>query len=420
MREYDIRYGSLSNQVRKLEIPIPHDETSVCAVFVKTGPRNESSRREAGISHAIEHKVYRGTTKHTDREWALALDRLGSETNAYTDSEHTMFHIDGESRNAAKSIQLLSEILVNPTFPRTAMKRENGVLIGEMADTDVYDIAFDNFENLLYGKGPMGKPILGTKESVMNHTKRDLTKYMNKWYRGSNVLVVLAGKVNRMGKMIEKYFGEIPAGPVDNTPSQINYGKPGQKVRTEMTRQAYFVLGMPGVSLGDEDYYTFQVISTILGGSMESNRLYEKLRIKKGMVYDASTISETGSDSGYLAVQASVQPRLLNQVLDIVRSEVFNFAKTATKEEVIRAKARLRGNLLRELRNTLAVAEMIGVPTLFLDVVRQPKEMLAEIDKIKLTDVRRLATKLLDPDKSYLSVVGPFDENLKKVKWGSS
>lgn len=417
MLEFETRFESLSNGVRRLEIPIPHDETAVCAVFVKAGSRNELTRKEAGISHAIEHKVYRGTTKRSGKDYSLALDRLGSDSNAYTDREHTMFYMDVEAKYAPKSLELLSEALIKPEFPREAMKKENSVLVGEMADSkdDLDDMGTEAFESLLYGRSSMAKPIFGTEKSVRAHTKNDLTKYMDKWYRGENVLVVLAGKVKRMGKLVEKYFGSLPSGPILEKAGTAGYGKERQKVVTEDTSQAYFILGFPGVAMNDPDLYTFQVVNAVLG-SLQSSRLYMKLRNSKGMVYYIQTSCEIGSDVGYLSVNGTVKPELLTKSLDSVRREVFNLSKTLTREEVMRAKAIMRGDLLRKVRDTFQIAQLLGIPALFLNTVEQPKEILEKIDRVTLSDVRSLAKKILIPEEERLAVVGPFDENLKRVR----
>lgn len=417
MLEFETRFGTLSNGVRKLEIPIPHDETAVCAVLVKAGSRNELTRKEAGISHAIEHKVYRGTTRRSGKDYALALDRLGSDANAYTDREHTMFYVDVEAKHAPKSLELLSEALVHPSFPRANMKRENKVLLGEMADYEdnVYEVAVEAFESLIYGRTSMAKPIFGTKETVMAHTKRDMDNYMKKWYRGENVLVVLAGKIRRMGNLVEKYFGNLPPGPVLLTAGTAGYGSEKLRVITEPTTQSYFVLGVPGVAMGDLSYHTFRVIETILG-AMESSRLYSKLRNRRGSVYYVETASDVGSEVGYLAFKGSVQPRLLTKTLETVKNEMFNLSKTVTREDVIRAKTFLRGDFLRKMRNTLQIAEILGVPALFLNTVEQPKEMLEKIDRVTLSDVRNLAKKILIPEEARLAVLGPFDERLKRVR----
>lgn len=400
-----------------MEIPIPHDETAVCAVLVKAGSRNELTRKEAGISHAIEHKVYRGTAKRSGNEYSLALDRLGSDTNAYTDREHTMFYIDVEAKYAQKSLELLSEALVSPSFSRRNMKKENKVLISEMADHEdnIYEVAVEAFERLIYGKTSMAKPIFGTRETVMAHTKRDLDGYMKKWYRGENVLVVTAGKIKRMGSLIEKHFGNLPPGPILLTAGPAGYGTEKLSVVTEPTTQAYFVLGVPGVVMGDPNYHAFRIIETILG-SMESSKLYSRLRNCRGSLYDISTYSDVGSEVGYLAFSGSVQPRLLIGTLEIVKSEMFNLNKTVTREDVIRAKAFLRGDLLRRMRNTLGITEILGVPALFLNVVEQPKQMLEKIDRVTLSDVRNLAKRMLVPEETRLAVLGPFNEKLKRVR----
>ncbi len=425
MKEYDVRYGALSNEVRGLEIRIPDRDLAACVVFVRAGPANEESSREHGISHKTEHAVFKGTEKRSERDWALAADNLGSVQGAYTEKEYTAFSIEVEASKAPKSMGLLAEALSKPSFPRGPMKLENGVLVGEISDykDDHYSKVVELFESLLYGKTNMAKSILGTERSVRLQTRRDLKRYMGKWYRGENVLVVLAGKVNRMGKLVERYFGSIPAGPVHGYKGPVGYGEPDTRVITEATNQVHFILGVPGISMRDERYSALKVIEVVLGGhsvfdeeyTIPSSKLYELIRQRYGVAYDISAISYSGSEVGYFGIKGTVRPHLFTSTLELIRNEMFDFASTVTREEVARAKEFLNFYYLKKVESTIEVARLMGVPALMFGIVEQPKEILEKIEAVRLKDVRKVAGELFLREQSRLAVLGQFDKDLKRV-----
>lgn len=425
MVEYDIRYGKNSNGVRRLEIPIPHRDTASCFVFVKTGSRNETGRGESGISHALEHKIYLGSEKRSGSEWSLASDRLGLDGSAYTEKEFTSYYINLESDTLPKGMELLGEILTRPSFPRNLMETESRVIVGEIADyTDDYlSTSVELFEGLLYSKTNMAKPILGTKSSVLNHSRKQIIDYMNKWYKGGNVLVVVAGRIGKAGPLTEKYFNKFPEGPVAGYEGTAAYGKPGTKVNTQDTNQAHFVLGVPGVSVGDDSYLAMKLIEIILGGhevlddrTIQTSRIYDQIRTKQGKAYDVSTFSFAGSDTGYLAIQGSAQPRNFKSTLQIVQDEMFGLASDVTREEVARAKKFMRHYLKTQLESPRKTAELLGIPALLLDRVENPRDIFQKIDGITLDEVRTLAGRLLVPQEMRLVVLGPFDQDLKRTK----
>ncbi|KKU10435.1 MAG: Processing peptidase [Candidatus Woesebacteria bacterium GW2011_GWB1_45_5] len=424
MKEYDIRFRSLSNDVRHLEIHMPERETASCIVFVKTGSRNETGPGEAGISHALEHKIYAGSKKRLGTERGLAVDRLGANESANTEKEYTEYYINLHSDYVPNALELLSEIFVRPTFPRGLLKIENKVIVGEIKDyrDDYPSTIQEQFEGLLFDKTNMAKPILGTVASVTSQTRKQLMDYMKRWYKGGNIMVALVGNVRRTGKLVEKYFGKLPPGPTELFEGTAGYGKLRRRVATKDTDQTYFVFGVPALPLGHEDYYAMRIIEIILGGhqvlderTVQSSKIFEEVRSKRGLAYEISTSSFSGSDTGYIAVGGSVQPRNLHKTLEVVKKEMFDFASTVTREEVMRAKQFFRDYLTTQLDNPNSTAELLGVPALLLNKVERPSEMFEKIDAVNLKNVRDLASKLLVPEEARLAVLGPFDDELRRV-----
>lgn len=421
MKEYEIRYDTLPNQVRRLEIAIPHAELATCLMLVKTGSRNEITPAEKDITHHSEHFVFDGSKKYPSTyDWALAVDKLGAYHNAGTEREYVEFMINVEAQYTRKALGPMSQ-LASPIYPINAKKKENRLILREIDSyKDGYeDIVMEMFLGLLYEGTGMANGTLGSKEQILSHTRHDLRKYVDKWYRGGNVLVVTAGRVGRIRNLVEDLFGRLPDGPILPYSGSAGYGEPGLKVKTsETTEEAYFVLGFPGVARSDDRHFAIKVLGAILGGNDHNatSRLYQMIQSQKVSTYDLTTEARASSEVGYFAVQGSAEPRNLSKMLDILRREIFHLADTMTKEEVIRAKKCVRRQLLEDTETTIGVAEKLGIPTLVYDRVETRTQMLKKIDSVMLDDVRRVANEILIPDQERLMIMGPVNDNLKRVR----
>lgn len=438
MIEFETSYNKLPNGVRHLQINAPDRDITAVAVHVKTGSRNDhlSSRayvagsyRKPGISHTTEHYVFKGTSKMSEREMAIKVDKMGANHSANTDKEHTLYYMETASENAPDAVAIMGEVVVSPTFPAKSLKTENGVLVSEISgykddeDSTVQEV----FESLIFGNSDMGKPILGTERSVKSSKRREIMKYHKEWYRGGNILVVTAGKVRGLRKHVEHHFGKMEEGPITSYKGTAHYGEPGVSVRTESTDQAHFILGFPGVSMGDPRYASVQILGSILGGhsftdlgiSIQSSRLYDALRVRRGALYEASATLYSGSDVGYLGVGGNVRPHLFKDVLEIVKTEIFSVSSTVTRQELDRAKEFWRFYFRKKVEGTLDLALLMGLPALILDVIEQPSEMLEKIESVSLRDIRKVADELMRPEEMRLAVLGPFDQDLKRVRNGS-
>lgn len=435
MIEFETSYHKLPNGVRHLQINAPGRDITAVAAHVKTGSRNDSldsrayvsgSYRIPGISHTTEHFLFKGTDRMTEREMALKVDRMGANHSANTDKEHTLYYMETAYENAPQAIGILGEVLARPTFPSKSIRTENGVLVSEIAGykDDETSTVQEIFERLMFGNSDMSKPILGTERSIKASKRQEILKYHREWYRGGNVLVVTAGKVRGLRQHVEHHFGKLASGPIKEYKGSAHYGEPGLRVQTAATDQAHFVLGFPGVPMGDPRYASVQVLGAILGGhsftdmaiSIQSSRLYDALRVRRGALYEASASIYSGSEVGYLSVDGNVRPHLFKDVLEIVKDEVFSVASTVTRDELDRAKEFWRFYFRKKVEGTLDLALLMGLPALILNIVEQPSEMLSKIESVTLRDVRRTADELMQPEEMRLAVLGPFDENLKRTK----
>lgn len=423
MKEYEIRYDSLPNKVRTLEIPILGAENTACVAFVKTGSRNENPEKESGISHLLEHVVYHGTKRYRSQEkWSDAVDGLGPYQNADTDYENTRFYIHAGGEYTKDSLKLLGELLARPLLTPEAIKHEKKYIQSEMASEGsvIEDAVRDLFEQLLFEGTALGNPINGNIEILKTHTQRRVQAYKDRWYRGGNILVVVAGKVGRIKGILEDSFGAIPQGPIEPFINPPGYGKSRKDVHTvhTPTDDVHFALGFPGVPLNDPRYYALKVAGAILGGndSIGGSLLYQNIQTKNGGPYDLKTYLKSGSDFGYLAIQGAVSPVNLEKTLGGVQGEVFKLAENITAKKMENAKRFLVGDLKRGLESTLEVAHTMGIPTLLYDKVVSRSEIVRKIKAVSLDDVKSVANELLKPEEERLLVFGPVNDKLRRAR----
>lgn len=411
--QFETTYSKLKNGVRVLAVPIKGAESVTALVLVKTGSRNESDK-QAGISHVLEHMLFKGTKKYpTALALAEAVDAMGALNNAFTGKEYTGYYITASGKHLPKSLEILGEMLTSPLIPAEDLKREREVIVEEinMYEDHPMERAGEEFENLIYGGSRMGKLIIGTKESVRATETGDLRRYMKKWYRGGNVLVVVAGKVangleHTANSLIEEHFGGLQKGAKLDYLESAGYGKEKEFHLKKKTEQAHFVIGVPGLSMLDPRRYALQIAEIVLGGNM-SSRLFNEIREKRGLAYYVGAEVETNYDVGYLAVKAGVRLTKLTEAMAVVQQEMLELGETITEKEVASAKDYLLGKLPLSLEGSMEVARFLGMRALVTEEIRQPEEVKERIKKVTKVEVQKVLREVMSDEKLRSVVVGP-------------
>jgi len=410
--QFETRDAKLKNGVRVLKVPIRGAESATVLVLVKTGSRNEQDN-QAGISHVLEHMLFKGTKKYkTALALAEAVDAMGGINNAFTGKEYTGYYITTAGKHLPKSLEILGEMLTSPLIPAEDLKREREVIVEEinMYEDHLMERAGEEFENLVYGGSRMGKLIIGTKESVRATETEDLRHYMKRWYTGSNVLVVVAGKVKSgEDEKIEESFGGLQKGPKLEYLDGAEYGKEREFHLRKKTEQAHFVIGVPGISMLDPRRYALQIAQVVLGGNM-SSRLFNEIREKRGLAYYVGAEMETNYDVGYLAVKAGVKLEKLTEAMAVVKQEMLELGETITVKEVKNAKDYLLGKLPLSIEGSMEVARFLGLRAVVTGEIRQPEEVKAAIKRVTRVEVKQLLQELMSDEKLRSVVVGPKNQ----------
>lgn len=410
--QFKTQYTKLANGVRVLQIPIPGTESVTAMILCKTGSRNETVE-QGGISHVLEHMVFKGTAKYpTPMAIAEAVDSIGAEQNAFTSKEYTGYYITSAAKHLGLTLDIQSQMLTTPLLPQVDLEREREVIVEEinMYEDQPMAMALEMFENLMYDGSSMGRLIIGTKETVRATTSEDLREYMTKWYRGGNMLVVIAGKLGEspssLSSLIEQKFGMIGSGLIDKYETEAKYGKPANLHFKKKTEQAHFVMGVPGLSINDPRRYALQMGQIVLGGGM-SSRLFNEIREKRGLAYYVRAVLDSNYDCGYLAVRAGVTLSKLGEAMGVVREEMLKLAETITEAELAKAKEYVLGHMPLSLEGSMDVAQFYGMRALIMDEIRHPAEVKAEVEKLTLKDVKQVLEEVIKEKLIRSVVLGP-------------
>ncbi len=409
--QFDTTYTKLANGVRVLLVPMAGVESVTTMILVKTGSRNETEE-QAGISHVLEHMVFKGTKKYpSPMAIAEAVDGIGAEQNAFTSKEYTGYYITSAAQHLPLALDIQSEMLTVPLLPQDDLNREREVIVEEinMYEDQPMAKAAEEFENLMYGGSSLGREIIGTKETVRATTSEHLRTYLDNWYYGGNVLVVVAGKVankDAVMRLIEEKLGGMKQGGIMDYTTAGGYGPVEAKLCKKKTEQAHFYMGVPALSMHDPRRYALQLAQVVLGGGM-SSRLFNEIREKRGLAYYVKADIDMAYDTGYLAVRAGVKLEQLAEALKVVKEEMLKLGSTITEAELNKAKEYLLGRMPLSLEESMGVAQFFGMRALIKDEIVQPDQVVKKVKGVTMEEVRAVCEELIKESEIRSVVVGP-------------
>lgn len=383
---------------------------SVCiGVWVRVGSTLETPANN-GISHFIEHMVFKGTEKRTAIEIATVLESLGGDLNAFTDREFTCFHATALKEHLDVAMDVISDLVLRPAFERSDIERERRVLLREMSmveetpDDWINDIFFET----IWASEPLGQTILGTRRSIKRLTRANLVKFFREYYRSENMVISVAGNIDfdDVRKQCEKYFAFAPA--QKTLPLSVLTSKYHARKRSVVadTEQTHLMLGFG--SVGFKDPYRFEalILSFFLGGGM-SSRLFQEIREKAALAYtvdcDYVPFSETGAFSVYVALSARSVPKCL----EILRREIENLKQNSLSEkELALVKGQLKGSVLLSSDHMENRQESIGRNEIIFGRYVPVEEVLEQIDRVTTERIHELAKRMFVPENEGAVTIG--------------
>ncbi len=406
-----IHKETLANGVRILVEPVGHVRSAAIGLWCRTGSRHEEER-EAGITHLIEHMLFKGTGRRTAKEIAEAIEGRGGSMNAFTDKEATCYYCRVLSDEVATGIDVLTDMMLHSKIDPEELKREESVVLEEIKRGE--DEPGDHVHDLhLQHRWPghaLGKSIIGTRESVSAFEREDLTRYMERRYRGSNVLLAVAGNVDpaEVRRFAEGLLGTLPAGGED-VPIERPMGQAGEHLVRKDVEQVHFCIGTDGCSIYDDpDLYTLGVLDGALGGSM-SSRLFQEIREKRGLVYSVGSYTLSYTAGGAYTVFGGTSPQQWDEVRGLTRGEFDKIMKDGLDpEELERTKRHLSGNLVLALEGMSG--RMMRMSKNELNHGREitVEESLAKIAAVTNQQIVEMARRILPEDRISTTAIGPF------------
>jgi predicted Zn-dependent peptidase len=413
----EYRRSVLPNGIRILTERMPHVRSVAVGVWVETGSRREP-RPRGGISHLIEHLVFKGTATRSAEEIAKTMDSVGGQMDAFTTKEHTCFYVQVLDEHLPLAVDLLTDILLHPRFDAEELEREKQVVLQEikMVDDTPDDIIHDIFAEQIWKDHPLGRPILGTRELVTGFSRDVIAEHFAEEYVAPKVIIAAAGNATHE-QVVELFragfdgFGRPPIARPDSTPGMI----PGVNIVHKQLEQVHLVMGFPGLRQSAPERYALFLLNDIIGGSM-SSRLFQEVRERQGLVYAIHSGVQAFLDTGVLYFYAATDPGNFSKVLKSVMKELRDLKKNGIKrEELTRAKDHLKGSLMLSLETSSSRMNRLAKHEMHLGSFLTMDDMIANIEAVEHEQVQALVGELLDEDRLALTTLGPLDRrNLPK------
>ena len=411
----------LPGGLRVVTEAVPGVRSAAFGVWVGVGSRDEALP-EHGASHFLEHLLFKGTRRRDAMEISSVMDAVGGELNAFTAKEYTCYYARVLDTDLALAVDVVSDLVTSALVAPADVESERGVIVEEisMHDDDPGDVVHDAFAEALYGDHPLGRPVIGTVDSIQTLTAEAIAGYYRGRYTPENMVVSVAGNVEheRVVQLVAQAFGlsapGAPAAQTSKVPAPLRPWAPppaltGAVVEDRPTEQAHLVLGMHGLARDDPRRYALSVLSNALGGGM-SSRLFQEVREKRGLAYSVYSYSSHHHDTGMFGVYAGCSPSRVDEVLSLCREELASVAdKGVTDEEISRAQGQLRGSLVLGLEDTGSQMSRLGKGELVNGEVLPVEAILERIAAVTPDDVRAVADDVLRRPLS-MGIIGPFPD----------
>lgn len=412
---------TLKNGLRILTVPMKDTQTATVVVMVGVGSRYESEK-EAGLSHFIEHMFFKGTKKRpTFMEISTELESVGGEYNAFTFKNKTGYYAKVDSKHTHIALDVISDIFLNSKMEEKEIEKEKGTIIQEInmyEDTPRMKIG-DVFENLVFEGSSLGREIIGNKKTVKSFRRDSFINYKNKFYTANDTVVCVAGNFNE-GKIIRSLkdiFSEMAKGkkPAFQTVRE-KQSKSQFIAKFKETDQTHLILGNRAYHHDHKDRFALGLLAVILGGNM-SSRLFSEIREKRGLAYSVHTGVEAYSDCGYIATQAGVEHKNLEKTVEIILKE---YKKISTEKvdmnELKRAKDYIKGQGVMNFESSDEVSMFYIDQEVCKGKIMTMPQIFAEIDKVTVSDILRVAKDIFREKTLNLAVIGPHKDGKKLEK----
>jgi predicted Zn-dependent peptidase len=385
---------------------MPHLETASLGIWVGAGSRDEETD-EHGISHLLEHMAFKGTSRRSAREIVEEIEAVGGDLNAATSVETTAYYARVLRNDVPLAIDVLSDILTDPTFDPDELAREQNVIVQEIGacEDTPDDMVFEYLQEIAFPGQSVGRSILGTPATVRAFSPGKLRTYLARNYRGPDMVVAATGAVDHETVVaeVERRLGGFN-GSAAPAPQPARFDG-GARIESRDLEQVHIALALEGVPQGDPSLHSLQIYTSILGGGM-SSRLFQEVREERGLCYAIYSFHAPYLDTGMFGVYAGTDAADVRELMQVMVDEIATTAETLSEVEVARAKAQMKTGLLMALESSGARAEQLARQMLVYGRPMPLEEMVAKVDAVTVVSARAAGRELLRRSRPALSVLG--------------
>jgi len=401
---------TLDNGLRIVSESIPYMSSISLGIFVGTGSRSELPP-EQGVSHFIEHLMFKGTEKRSARDIAEMVDDIGGQLNAATDRENTCYYIKVLPEHLGLGMDVLSDMLLHSKFADLDVEKERQVVLEEISlyEDSPDDLIHDLHMNSLWPGHALGCNILGTRETISAMSREMIVDYTMRHYMPDNIVIAAAGNLthDQLVDQVRKYWEQVTGASsqvVDKTPIFV----PGRSFQEKEIEQIHICLGTVGVAHDAPDYYASHVLNTILGGGV-SSRLFQSIREDRGLAYSVCSYPSSFRDTGLLTIYTGVSPENSREVMEIIHSIIGDIRTNGVRiEELKRAKEQLKAGLMFSLESSASRMSRLGRAEISSREYLSPTKLAAKVDEVSLEQWFAMAQPLFRPESSCLTALGPI------------
>ena len=405
----------LDNGIKVVMEKIEYVNSVTIGLIIDSGSVRENKGIN-GVSHFIEHMLFKGTKNKSPKQIAESIDDIGGQLNAFTGKEQTCYFAKVLDQHLPIAIEVLGDMLNNSLFSADDIEKEKGVILEEinMYQDSPEDLVFELLNDIMFEGTNLELPILGTQESISNLNKVNILEYFNKNYSPKDMVISLAGKFDakEVITLLNYHFGKFNNSIIGSDEKTIHVNEYTNKIRgiDKKIEQLNICIGLEGVHNTSEDIQPILVLNNIFGGSM-SSRLFQKIREDMGLVYAIDSHLSTYENTGTFSIYAGLNPEYIFDVAELINIEIDYMKKNLiTKNELNKSKEQLKGSYILGMEGTFNRMFEIGKSMSLLNRIETPQEVLSEIDKVTMDDIERVANNIFKKEKLNIAYVGEVDK----------
>jgi predicted Zn-dependent peptidase len=406
------RKDTLSNGVRVVSETLPKSRSVSIGVWVKVGSRHEPPAI-GGISHFIEHMFFKGTGKRSAKDIAIEMDSIGGEMNAFTSQETTTYYAKVVDEHLPVVIEILADILIGAKFDPVEMEKERKVILEEIKGVEDTpdDYIHELFTNTVWPDNSLGRPILGTRETIKELKHNDIVSYIDSYYHPKEIVISVAGNFEhaRLIELLDLHFGKLARTGIAKKEATPAFTR-AVTVKKKQLEQVQLCIGCKGLNYTHEDRFVISALNTVLGNSM-SSRLFQEVREQNALAYSIYSYVTSYRDTGLLTVYAGTDPSNALEVVRLVVKEMKNIKEEGiTPAEELRVKNQIKGSLILSLESSNSHMSRLARQEIYFGKYLSMDDIIKGVDKVTAEQAQRLAQQLFTSENTSLTILGPLNK----------